>query len=418
MLKDTTTGALFVLGLVLLIGVAAGISQAVLAGLKKTAVSHLALRQALRGLFRPGNATGSIIVTLSASLTVLFSIHLIERNLHAAYIRSYPPDAANLFFIDIQPSQKDEFSRELGAPAQYHPIVRGRIVSINAETLDRQKERPHRGDSLLRTFNLTYRDRLLDDEILREGKHLFRSDIAGPQVSVLDTVQDMRKLGIGDRITFQVQGIPLTATVASIRSRTRESLSPFFYFVFPPEVLGDAPQTIFTALRVEKEKVAALQSRMVNRFPNVSVIDISEPLSLFAGVLRKLSSAIGFFMSFGLIAGGLIIVSSLVATRFSRIREAVYFKILGARTGFVQQVFALENLVIGLSSAGIALILSQTASLIITRTVLDIPYRPVWGPTLAMAGAGVCLIFLVGFLSSLGVLKKKPVAFLREQSDE
>ena len=417
-LEDTITGLYFVMGVVLLILIITLITSGVLYGLKKVSISNLAMRQAFKGLFRPGNATRSIIVTLTASLTVLFSIFLIERNLDASYIQSYPPDAPNLFFIDIQPSQKKQFAETLGRQAEYYPIVRAGIVSINGEKIDRDKERKRKSDHMGRTFNLTYRNHLLKDEVMHKGESMFRDDFDGVQVSLLDTVQEIRSIDIGDRITFRVQGVPLRATVTSIRTRTKESIRPYFYFVFPPDVLKDAPQTIFTALKVEKEKISHLQNTIVSRFPNVSVIDVTETIRVIAKVLRKLSGIIRFFMSLSVTAGILIIISSLLATRFTRIREAVYYKILGARAGFVLRVFTLENLVIGLVSAAIALILSQTGCLIISKTILDIRYDPFWSAGAAMAGMTGVFVFLIGLVSCISILKKKPVIFLREQADE
>ncbi len=417
-LKDMVTGVYFVLGTVLLIVITAIITNGVLYGIKNFSVANLALRQSFKGLFRPGNATRSIIVTLTASLAVVFSIYLIERNLDASYVQSYPPEAPNLFFLDIQPAQKDAFSQTLDRPTQYYPIARARIVSINGEKINREKERKRKRDNLAREFNLTYRDYLLEDEVMVKGKKLFRNDFKGIQVSLLDAVQKIRPIGIGDRITFRIQGIPLQATITSIRARTKESIRPYFYFVFPPDVLKDAPQTIFTALKVEKDEIARLQNKIVSRFPNVSVIDITQTVLVLAKVLRKLSGIIRFFMAFSISAGILIIVSSLMATRFARIREAVYFKILGARATFVLKVFTLENLLIGLFSAALALILSQTGSLIISKTILNINYKPFWGAAAMMAGGTIALVFMVGLMSSITILKKKPVVFLQEQTDE
>ncbi len=417
-LEDRIIGAYFVLGVVLLILATALITNGVLYGLKKAAVSNLAIRQAFKGLFRPGNATRSIIVTLTASLAVIFSIYLIESNLDASYVQSYPPDAPNLFFIDIQPSQKEAFSNTLGMRTEFYPIVRARIISVNDDKIDRERERKRKGDNLARTFNLTYRNYLLKDERMLKGDRLFREDFNGIQVSILDTVQEIRSIKIGDRITFQVQGVPLKATVTSIRTRTQASIRPFFYFVFPPDVLKDAPQTIFTALRIEKERIGPLQNAVVSRFPNVSVIDVTETIRMIAEVLRKLSGIIRFFMSLSIAAGILIIISSLLSTRFARIREGVYYKILGARGVFVLKVFTLENILIGLISAGIALVLAQTGSLIISKTVLDIGYEPFWGAGGVMVAGTVAFVFLIGLISSVSVLKKRPVIFLREQTDE
>jgi putative ABC transport system permease protein len=95
----------FVGGVILLIFITAVLAGTVLLVLKRVRVHSLLLRQAINGLFRPKNATRSIIITLTASLAVIFAIYLIEQNLDKNFIQSYPEDTPNVFFLDIQPSQ-------------------------------------------------------------------------------------------------------------------------------------------------------------------------------------------------------------------------------------------------------------------------------------------------------------------------
>ena len=71
----------FVGGVIVLIMVTAVLTWAVLYILKRTRVRSLLFRQAINGLFRPKNATRPIIITLTASLAVIFAIYLIEQNL-------------------------------------------------------------------------------------------------------------------------------------------------------------------------------------------------------------------------------------------------------------------------------------------------------------------------------------------------
>lgn len=418
-IREMRTGLAFVLGVGLLILAAFLCSEGTLFLLRRRKVRSLVLRQALKGLFRPRNATRAIIVTLTASLAVIFSITLVEENLDATFVRSYPPDAPNLYFIDIQPgAQQAAFAASLGIATTYYPIVRGSVMAVNGVPLDREAERQKRGDNLAREFNLTYRQGLLEDERMVAGKGLFRGDWPEVQVSVLDTVLKMRELKIGDRITFRIQGLPLEARVASIRTRTRAALQPYFYFVFPPEVLRDAPQTLFAAVRVAKEQIAPLQNRIVDRFPNVSVIDLTETITVFARVMERLSRIVRFFTLFSVAAGIMIILSSVIATRYARIQEAVYFTILGARGRFVLAVFALESLLLGAVSALLALFLAQTGSWLICRFALDLAYRPFVAKSLLMAGATTLLVIAVGLGASVSILRHKPVAFLREQAEE
>jgi putative ABC transport system permease protein len=416
--REVKTGLFFVLGVALLILVAFLCAGGVLRVVRRLPAKNLVLRQAMRGLFRPRNATRSIIVTLTASLAVIFSITLVEQNLDETFVRSYPPDSPNLFFIDIQPGQKDAFARELGIETAYFPVVRGTILEVNGEPIDAEQERRKRGDNLAREFNLTWREHLLEDERIVSGKGLFRDDLPGVQVSVLDTVLSMRKMKVGDTITFRIQGIPLAARISSIRTRTRTALQPFFYFVFPEQALKDAPQTFFTAVRVDRERIAPLQNRIVARFPNVTIIDVSETVAVFARVMDRLSSIVRFFTFFSVVAGFLIIISSIFATRYARIQEAVFFTILGARGRFVLAVFSLEGLMLGLISGVIALVLAQSMGWIVCTYSLDVAYKPSSAASVLMVLSTMLLVIVVSLGASIPILRQKPAAFLREQAEE
>ena len=416
--QDIKTALYFVGGVILLIIITALLAGTVLYILKRLKVKFLVVRQAIRGLYRPKNATKPIIITLTASLTVIFSIYQIEQNLDAAFIQSYPADAPNLFFLDILPDQMERFSDTLGMKAQYYPIIRARILTINGEKINRQKERRRRSDNLARTFNLTYRNYLLEDEKIVKGSRLHNDDWGDLQVSVMDTVAKIKDMQIGDRITFNIQGVPLQARISSIRTRTRESIRPFFYFVFPEQTLREAPQTIFTAVKVPRNRIAVTQAKIAANFPNISAIDVTETLKIFTQVMKKLSLIVRFFALFSIVAGVLIILSSVLATRFARIQEAVYYKILGAKSAFVAAVFTLENLFLGLVSAFLALALSQTCSWIICSTVFEISYTPFMANSFLLIAATVLLIVTVGLLPSVSILRQKPVVFLRNQSQE
>ncbi len=414
--QDVRTGIYFFLGSLALLAASGILTHVTLSFYKRTRFRTLLLRQAFRGLFRRSSATRAIIITLSASTSLIFSIFLVEQNLDHAFISSFPQDAPNVYFIDIQPNQLEDFKNTLGKATQYYPIVRGRVTAINGKAIDRKKERQRKGDNLARPFSLSYRKSLLDDEKLLHGKTLFRQDINGPQVSVLQYVAEPAGIKPGDSITFTIQGLPLQATVASIRSRTEKPMRPFFVFVFPDEILAKAPQTIFTGIRVSPADKSVIQRKISGRFPNVSVIDISETMAMVGEVLGKLSIIVRLFAFFSILAGLLLVISSILATRAIRIREAVYFKILGAPKRFVVGFFNLENLILGCTSGAIALLLSQLASWLICTHQLDIAYRVMPQASLLMLCAVMVLTTAVGWLASLPIMRQKPGKFLQQEN--
>lgn len=416
-MQDVTFGLYFIGNIAGLILMSFLFTHLMLLVLKRIPIRQLAFRQAVKGLFRQGNPTKSIVITLTASLCVIFTIYLMERNLDTSFVQSYPPDAPNLFFLDIQPSQVDDFSKTIGRDITFYPVVRARILSINGVAIDRKKEGQKRRDNFSRIFNLTYRDYLMENERIIAGESLFDKDCAEPEVSILDIVVDMRKMDIGDKILFRIQGVPLEARISSIRTQDMESMSPFFYFVFPEKILKDAPQAIFAAINVEKSRLTSVQNTIVSRFPNISVIDVSETIKTFSDLMKQLSRIIRFFTLLSIAAGVLILISAIFATRAERVIESVYYKVLGAKKRFVFQVFALENMLIGLLSALLALIMSETAAFMICKHMFDISYRFFLPSSLLMMAASVFLIVVIGIVTSKSILDKKPIAFLREQHE-
>ena len=417
-LEDLRTGSYFIGGILALVGIVFLCVNLFLKALQRFPARRLAVRQAIRGLFRPRNATQPILVTLTASLTIIFAIFLIERNLDATFVEAYPADAPNLFFLDIQPDQVDTFARIVGRPLEFYPVVRAKLMAINGETIDPQKERQRKSDNLARPFNLTYRHHLLDDEKFIQGKSLFTPDGGKFQVSVLDRVAEIGDIHIGDRLRFKIQGIPLEAVVSSIRTRTRESIQPFFYFVFPDAVLAKAPQTIFTALRADPHETAALQNRVVQTLPNVTVLDVSQSIQQVAAALKRFTQAIRFFTLFSMAAGILLMISSIIATRSARIREAVYYKILGARRRFVVYVFSLENLLLGGASALGGLLLAHLISWVVCTRYLDMAYQPYPEASLIGIAVGIGVVVAVGLTASRSIMGRKPAQFLRTHAAE
>lgn len=423
-LEDIKIGLYFLLGLFGLIGLNTAVTQGLLIIIRKRSPHNLALRQAFRGLFRPNNATRSIIITLSASLAVIFSIYLVNQNLRATFIQSYPADLPNAYFLDIQPEQKKDFADIIGKGAQYYPIIRARLASINGQPINTERERERKRDNLAREFNLTYRDYLLDDERMLKGKTLFGSRSSELMkkgevpVSVLDTVADIGNINVGDLLDFKVQGIPLKARVTSMRTTTSSKVRPFFYFVFQEEILKDAPQTLFSSIKIDRQRLTEVQNTLATRLPNISVIDIGSTIKILGRIMQKMSSIIQFFTSFSIVAGLLIIVSSIFATRLTRIREAVYFKILGAKSSFVLKVFTYENMIIALICALLAGIVSHVGSWIICREVLEIAYKPLPAATVVMIAATLLLVISVGLAASTSVLRQKPITFLRDEEQD
>ncbi len=414
-LADLQVGLSLMAGILGLIAVISLLVGGLLAALRRLRHLPLPLRQAVRSLLRPGNASRSIVATLAAAFSVLLAIYLLQANLRAGYIDSYPPDAPNLFTLDIQKDQRQDFHLLLGEEVPLYPVIRARLTAINGNKIDRRAERKGRGDSLTREFSLSYPAGGEEDEELIAGRSLFPAEPGGRvPVSVLDNVAKMGDMRLGDVLEFNIQGVPLVAEVSSIRTRTRSMLFPFFYFLFPEEHLAAAPQTFFAALRVPAEEVSALENRIVSRFPNISTIDVGRSAAELAAVVDRLALIVTFFASFAILAGGLILVSSILATRLERIREVVHYKILGADSRFVVRVFFLENLLLGLFSGICALLVGQFAAFALCTYLFEVVYQPAWAATIGLVVLMVLAVVALGLAGSVAIIRRRPARYLRE----
>jgi putative ABC transport system permease protein len=425
-LQQIALGLYFIGGVLGLLLLAALLTWGLLWLIQRTPLNSMIVRQALRGLFRPRNATHTIVVTLSAALAVIFCVYLLERNLNAAFVEAYPVDAPNAVVIDIQPDQREGVAAliaETGAAASgaenngaFFPTIRASVTAINGEPIDIEAEERRRGDNLARPYTLTYGEQLPVDESLLRGDQLFPNDgsVATP-VSILDELLELRDFQLGDRITFRIQGIPLEATVTSIRTRTaEEGFTPFFAFLFPEAVLRSAPQSIFTALRMPPEAIGPLRNQIVAAYPNITVIDITETVDNAAAVAQRLVRVVRFFSLFSVLAGVLIVISSVYATRQARIQEAVYYKVLGADRRFVRNVFIAENLLLGGIAAVLALLMAQVGSWALCRYLFEIAYQPTIGASVGLVVATMALVTGVGMAASQSILQSKPILILRE----
>src|SRR5206468_9357684 len=98
--------------------------------------------------------------------------------------------------------------------------------------------------------------------------------------------------------------------------------------------LGAAPQTYVSPLKGPQDPAARarFQHDLVERFPNVSVIDFREILDTVRDIMGKVTLAVTVVGGLVLFSGALILVGAVAMTKFQRIYEAAVLKTLGATT--------------------------------------------------------------------------------------
>src|SRR5205823_61005 len=93
--------------------------------------------------------------------------------------------------------------------------------------------------------------------------------------------------------------------------------------------------------------VAALQRAIYEKYPTVTVINAADVLQIVQGVVDQIALVIRFISLFAILAGVIILASSVAGTRFRRIREVVILKTLGSTRRRVAGIFSVEFLILG-----------------------------------------------------------------------
>lgn len=403
-----TIGILFVVGLIT--GTA---SYSLVYFLKKRRPKNLALRTALGSWRSPEAKTETIVFVVTTCLAVLYTAVLSGEAVRQSWVDSMPADSPNVFFLDIQPSQAGEFKTAVGHELKMYANLRVRVQDINGKPLDRSQPRQaRRGDGRGRLDADTTLV-LPENDSLVEGTSLFQGDDPA-QVSIRDDIASALKVGLGDSLTFSVQGVPISARVSSIRQSKREGFLPRFELLFPPALVDGAPMTMFASARLPEDQVGPLQAKLAKQFPGIVSMDLSQTIKILSERLTQMAGLVQYFLGSGLTAGLLILVSSSLSARERRARESAYYKVLGARESFLNAVLWLENLVLGVSCSVLGWILAVSVTWGLSRQQFEIPFPEVgWWvvPMLLLPTIGLTLL---GWAVGYRAVRAKPAGLLRE----
>ena len=191
---------------------------------------------------------------------------------------------------------------------------------------------------------------------------------------------------------------------------------PIFWSCFPEGVLEQAPQFHVLMTKVEsKENSAAFQRAVVSTFPNVSIIDLTLILATVNDILDKVAFVIRFMALFSILTGLIVLISSVIISKFQRIKESVLLRTLGAQRKQVMTINALEYFFLGSLASLAGLILSLGATWALAYFSFDSTFVPYLWPLLLVYLVITSLTVAVGLLNSRGVLSRPPLEVLRSE---
>ncbi len=386
-------------------------------------------RQGLANLYRPANQTVSVVLSLGFGSFLLATLLLVQHNL----LRSLRVDGSsrrpNLVLFDIQRDQARGVDSLLRAralePTPAVPIVPMRIQSIGTRSVQEfardtgEVEGRPAGWALRREYRSTYRDSMVASERLLAGKWWGSGpDSAGSPVSIsieLGLAEELN-VTIGDTITWDVQGVPITSRITSLREVDWARFETNFFVVFRPGALEAAPQTLVTLVRVDSAAERGLiQRAVVERFANISALDLSTVQRALDDILGKVGAAIRFMAFFTLAAGLVVLLGSLATSRAQRLRETVLLKTLGASRAQVIRVAVAEYLALGTLAALAGLALAVGSGWALAHWLFETKFALPTGAMLLLGAGVVALTAGVGLWSSVDLFRRTPLEALRNE---
>jgi putative ABC transport system permease protein len=380
------------------------------------------VRQGAANLFRPFNQTLTIMLCTGTAACVVCVVLFVERAIIARADATMSAERPNMILFDVQSDQREEltkFFEEYKMPLlSTVPIVNMRLESVKGVTVadlrKRDKEIPRW--TLTREYRSTYRGTLSSTETLLSGKFVAEvdADVQRVPISLEERIARELKVSLGDELVFNVQGISLTTYVSSIRIVDWEQVSPNFFVVFPKGVIDAAPQNlVFVTRFATAEDGARFQRAAVEKFPNVSVVDLSLILTTLDTVVSKISRVIELFASFSIVTAIIVLAGAVWGTRVQRAEESVLLKTLGASRQVVAATLATEYLILGVCAAFSGVVIAVIINLILSAYVFEVDFTVAFNPAIVVFVGVVVTTFIVGVVGSGGTYRKTVLETIR-----
>jgi putative ABC transport system permease protein len=382
-------------------------------------------RQGFSNLYRPNNQSVILIVSIGLGTALICTLFFIQGLLMQRVTLSSSGSQPNLILFDIQSSQKKavaDLTRQQGLPViSQVPIVTVSVVNINGKTGQQlKKDSLGKGPSIRaigREYRVTYRDSLTNTERIKAGEWVGHAAINDTvPISVEERYARSMRLKIGDHLLFNVQGLPVNTVIKSLRTVNYNRIQTNFLVVFPAGVLEQAPQFYVLLSRVPNSKIsAAFQSKVVAKFPNVSVVDLGLIISVVDELMSKIGFVIRFMALFSIITGLIVLIASVRISKYQRMQESVLLRTLGASRNQILTITALEYFFLGFLASATGVLLSLAGSWALASRVFDTPFHPEVLPVLGILAFISLLTVVIGLLNSRGVLNKPPLEVLRRE---
>ena len=245
-------------------------------------------------------------------------------------------------------------------------MLRGRLVRLNDVPVEEIKAPPEAQWVLNGDRGLSYSEEVPRGSRVVAGEWWPKDYDGEPLVSFEAELAGKLGLKIGDKVTVNVLGRNVTATIANLREVKWESLAINFVMLFSPNTLAGAPHNLLVDHRAAGGHAArrrgAAMRELGKAYPSITAIRVKDVLETFNAVFAKVMMAVRVAGSVTLLAGALVLAGALATAQRRRILEAVILKTLGATRRRILLSHFLEYLLLASVTALFAVALGALAA--------------------------------------------------------
>ncbi|PYE84815.1 ABC transporter permease [Pseudoroseicyclus aestuarii] len=375
-----------------------------------------ALRLALAAITARGGETTSVVLSLGLGLSVLAAVGQIDGTLRRAITQEVPAIAPSYFFVDIQPDQIEGFRARLAddpavTSVDAAPMLRGVVTQINGqpaqEVTDSWVVQGDRG--------LTYSAAPPEGTTLTAGTW-WPEDYDGPPL-VSFSAEEAGEIGLslGDTVTIDILGRPITAEIASFREVNFETMGIGFVMAMNPAALAGAPHSWIATVYAEQEAEGRILRDLAEAYPNITAIRIRDAIETVSRVVEGIAGAARYGALATLLTGALVLIGAASSGVRARRQEAAVLKTLGASRGRILCSFALRAGLLGAAAGLVALGAGILGGWAVARFVLETEFTVIWPNALVVVLGGALASLLAGLGFALGPLAARPARVLRAQ---
>ena len=423
---NARTGQYFAFGIAAAMLALAGVAWILLRGLRVLG-RHLpraagpVVRQGIANLYRPGNHAGAAVMALGVGVMFTVTVWIVQRGLLKDIIQTAPPGMPNVYLLDITTANKEGvynlLKRQTGIEGDPEMLaaVSAQIQSIDGVVLQREKLQ-----GMARRFSRTVTVSTAPE------KPRFTSVLAGewwpagthpaePLISVSESVGKVLNIKVGSVIVWNTPLRTITSRVVALHKSESVRLTARVEFFFTPGALDGLPAIYYGGVRAKPASVPPLQKALYTAYPTVTVVNMAEVLDTIQSIVDQISVVVRFISFFSILAGAVILASSVAGTRFRRIREVIILKTLGATRARIARIFSVEFLVIGTVAGLMGGILAGGFAWLVLNKLLRAEGSVDWMP-MGVSIAGTALLAIgTGWAASFRTLGQKPLEILRDE---